>query len=876
MEVAWSAAGLAFILGRMNEHIAADSISRPELLAPAGDWDAARAAVENGADAIYFGLDCGFNARYRAKNFTLDELPELTSMLRVRGVRGYATMNTLAFPAELPRLAKIVAAIAEAGVDAILVQDFGVARLARAICPELELHASTQMSLTSGETIEVARELGIARGVVARELSVAEIEKVANVTPLPLEVFIHGALCVAYSGQCLTSESLGGRSANRGQCAQACRLPYELVCDGEDRDLGDVRYLLSPQDLAGYGVIPELMRIGVSSLKIEGRLKTAEYVANITAHYRRAIDRVAAGDSPGIGDDAVREMELSFSRGFSPGWLAGNDHKRLVPGISSAKRGIRLGDVVSIGRAEIEIELAAPLALGDGVAIVAGEGEPDQGGRVYSIRVPGGGAVKRAEAGERCRFGFGRGEIDWERVPETATLYKNDDPALNRRLRQTFAGQRPRRPRPLDLQVIARAGETLVLRGRDRSGTTDEVRGEVPLAVARQHPAREPMLREKLARLGGSPFTLGEFEAVIEGEPMVPVGMLNQLRRDLVAKIEARLHAPPRRSVDLVAGSEMLTPAASGSPVPPAGGEEVLAGECAANGKGREADRPRLVVLCRTAEQLHEALRGGVDEVVADFHDIREHRQAVTAARDAGVPIALASIRIHKPGENGLLRAVLKHEPDRVLARNLATIRAAVSAGIPAVADFSLNVANHLSAEWLTSLGVRYVTPSYDLNRDQLLAVVDSVTADRLEVVVHQRMPMFHMEHCVFCAVLSPGTDKTNCGRPCDRHRVQLRDRVGAEHVLEADIACRNTLFNATPQSGAEIVAPLIAKGVARFRVELLDEDASQSRRTIDLYRDLLAGTRSGTEVWQTLRADNRVGVTRGTLEPQRNPLAIL
>src|SRR6056297_2415104 len=321
---------------------------KPELLAPAGDWDCVHAAIENGADAIYFGLDCGFNARFRAKNFGLDDLPELTKTLRTRGVRGYVTMNTLTFPSEMPRLAEVIEQIARAGVDAVLVQDFGVARLTRAICPELEIHASTQMSLTSGETIEVARELGLARVVLARELSVGEIRKIRAATDVPLEAFIHGALCVAYSGQCLTSESLGGRSANRGQCAQACRLPYELVCDGEDRELGDVRYLLSPQDLAGYGVIPELMRIGVASLKIEGRLKTAEYVANITAHYRRAIDRVAAGDSPGIGDDDVREMELSFSRGFSPGWLAGNDHKRLVPGISSAKRGIRLGDVVSV------------------------------------------------------------------------------------------------------------------------------------------------------------------------------------------------------------------------------------------------------------------------------------------------------------------------------------------------------------------------------------------------------------------------------------------------------------------------------------------------------------------------------------------------
>ena len=218
-----------------------------ELLSPAGNWECARAAIENGADAIYFGLDCGFNARYRAQNFGISDLPDVMRLLRMRGVRGYVTMNTLAFPSELPQLIDVIQEVAAAGVDAVLIQDFGVARIVRSICPELEIHASTQMSLTSAETIEVAREIGLSRAVLARELSVDEIRKIADATDMPLEVFIHGALCVAYSGQCLTSESLGGRSANRGQCAQACRLPYELIVDGKDRDLDQVRYLLSPR-----------------------------------------------------------------------------------------------------------------------------------------------------------------------------------------------------------------------------------------------------------------------------------------------------------------------------------------------------------------------------------------------------------------------------------------------------------------------------------------------------------------------------------------------------------------------------------------------------------------------------------------------------
>ncbi|MDA1018067.1 MAG: U32 family peptidase, partial [Planctomycetota bacterium] len=284
------------------------TLSRPELLAPAGDWECVRAAVENGADAIYFGLDCGFNARARAANFQPEELPELMAFMHQRGVKGYVTLNTLVFPSELAIVEPLIRKLAEARVDAVLVQDLGLARLIRVTCPDLSMHASTQMTLTSAECIEVAAELGIERVVLARELSVAEIGAIHNQTDMPLEAFVHGALCVAYSGQCLTSESLGGRSANRGQCAQACRLPYDLICDGEDVELGDVKYLLSPQDLAAYALVPDLLEAGICSLKIEGRLKQPEYVANITRHYSHAIDSAVSGQPVSLSEQDVREM----------------------------------------------------------------------------------------------------------------------------------------------------------------------------------------------------------------------------------------------------------------------------------------------------------------------------------------------------------------------------------------------------------------------------------------------------------------------------------------------------------------------------------------------------------------------------------------
>ncbi|MBC7974926.1 MAG: U32 family peptidase, partial [Myxococcales bacterium] len=257
-----------------------------EILAPAGDRDTMSAALAAGADAVYFGLDDGFNARARATNFASDALPEIVAGIHRAGARAYVTLNTLVFEPELPIVEELIRRIAAAGTDAIIVQDPAVALLARAICPALDIHASTQMTASSPLAAELLRGLGIARVVVPRELSVDEIRMYAAGTTIPLEVFIHGALCVSWSGQCLSSEAWGGRSANRGQCAQACRLPYRLIVDGQERDLGEVAYLLSPKDLVGLDAVPALAGLGVASLKIEGRLKAPHYVATAVAQYR--------------------------------------------------------------------------------------------------------------------------------------------------------------------------------------------------------------------------------------------------------------------------------------------------------------------------------------------------------------------------------------------------------------------------------------------------------------------------------------------------------------------------------------------------------------------------------------------------------------
>jgi len=840
--------------------------SAPELLAPAGDLECIHAAIENGADAVYFGLADGFNARARAHNFSPSELGSVMATLHRRGVLGYLTLNTLVFADELPRLGETVVRIAEAGVDAVLVQDLGVARLIRELCPDLHVHASTQMTMTSAETIAVAEELGLRRVVLARELSLDEIRKIVAHTSMPLETFIHGALCVAYSGQCLTSESLGGRSANRGQCAQACRLPYDLIVDDQDRPHDDLRYLLSPQDLAGYDLVPALIDAGICSLKIEGRLKTPEYVANITSHYRQAID-AAIADRPLTMDAArQREMEMSFSRGFSPGWLAGNDHKQLVPGTESAKRGVNVGRVVSASGNWVTARLEVPIALGDGLAFDGDRAAGlQQGGRVYGLRVGSGHSpAERADSGE-VEIEFGRGKIHAAQILPGARIWKNDDPELNRRLRRTFTSNDPIYRRPIDFRYVARVGEPLRL-SAICGEIVVEASAESPLESARNRPATPESIATQLDRLGGSPFRLGACDGEMTGDPMVPASLLNELRRNLVEQLENRLSSPPVRSVDFTALPRLLENSARSASPAAAGLAEPASDE-----------RPVLLrVLCRTPEQVRQAIALGVQRVYVDFHDIRQYREAVSISHAASIEIYIASVRIQKPGERGLLKVLTRHGADGFLVRNLAALAYFRDAGYPVVGDFSLNVVNPLTADWLLQLGCDQVTASYDLNRDQLLELVRSMPAERLEVVLHQHMPMFHMEHCVFCSVMSPGTNKTNCGRPCDRHQVRLRDRVGMEHPLQADVACRNTLYNAVPQSGAEAFAELAKHGIGSIRIELLEEPEEELRKTVQAYQDLIAGNVTGSQVWRSLHAANRVGVTRGTLEAPRNPLTIL
>ncbi|MFA6289304.1 MAG: U32 family peptidase [Opitutaceae bacterium] len=850
-------------------------LTRPELLAPAGDWDCVRAAVENGADAVYFGLE-RFNARMRAKNFTLADLPALMEFLHRRGVRGYVTFNILVFTPELPDAEEFLRAIIAAGVDAAIVQDIGICRLIRRLSPDFPIHGSTQMSVTNSAGVEFARDLGAELVVLARENSIAEIEAMQAAqkdNPLPLEVFVHGALCVAYSGQCLTSESLGGRSANRGECAQACRLPYELVSDGEKVDLGDRKYLLSPQDLAGLDVLPELVRAGVASLKIEGRLKSPEYVASITRVYRQALDKIfaeAAGQSNPIGyfDPARARYELSmtFSRGLYTGWFRGIQNQELAHGRFGTKRGVLLGKVTRVGDDHVAIVLESALKPGDGVVFDAGNhAAGEEGGRVYQVE------PQRSRDGQPAEtvLRFGHGDLNFRRIKPGNLLWKNNDPALDRELRATYEGEKIRFTRPVTIEVHGRAGTPLTLILSDGEGHVVQMDSQVALAAAQNQPLTVERLGEQLGRLGGTPFKLQALTSHLEGAVMLPMSELNRLRRDAATELD-RLRAQPKRW-NLAEKSDV--------------GASLLAMDREIASK--LAPTPELILVVRSLEQLDAALStNAVRTVYCEFENPKRYRDAVQRFRawqsstpaDAQVcsdrntlvhrmpTIWVAPPRIFKPGEEWILKQVRSSEADGYIVRNhehLHFFKADRKRG-----DFSLNVANPLTAEYfINEYGLERVTASYDLNVGQVEALLRAAPGAWFDLTIHQHMPMFHMEHCVFCAFLSKGKDYHDCGRPCDKHTVSLRDRVGAELPLKADAGCRNTVYNNRAQTGAEYLERFLALGARNFRVEFVNESAADVVRTITSYQKLLRREISGADLWRELKLINQLGVTRGQME---------
>ncbi|MCB9529518.1 MAG: U32 family peptidase [Myxococcales bacterium] len=871
---------------------------RPEILAPAGDRTSLRAALAAGADAVYFGLADGFNARARAESIDRASLAEVVAECHRAGCRAYVTLNTLVFEPELPVVELLIRDVAAAGVDAIIVQDPAVALIARAVCPALEIHASTQMTVSSAEGARFAQGLGATRVVLPRELSVKEIGRFVAAAPdVETEVFVHGALCVSWSGQCLTSEAWGGRSANRGQCAQACRMPYELFVDGEARPLGEVRYLLSPMDLAGFRAGPALAGLGVATVKIEGRYKGPAYVVSAVEAWRRWLDAVARPGGATAEDEArlavdLRDLQAIYSRGLSDGFLGGADHQHLVEGRFPKHRGLLLGRVAAVAGSEVVVEphpagrprtggmgLAAPgEAVGSrdaGLTLIGGSAtdntgaafaapEPRAGmgvvfdaGNPADEREPGGPIFAVAAlGGGRWRLGFGRPGPDLRRVEPGQRVWLTGDPAIERRARRLVESAVEGRV-PLRLRVGGREGAPLWVEAR-AAGARVRVEGAV-LSAARGAGIDEALLAAKLGAVGGTAFRLIELDAAALAPGLhLPVSALKSLRRSMVEALEAAIERLQART--LAVGP--VLPGLRHAPRP---------------ARAALDDRPRLVALCRTDAHLDAVIAAGGEGIAAVELDWMERaglERAVARARAAGLPVHVATPRVQKPGEEGFDRRIARLGPDGVLVRHwgaLMHFKEHPEERRPELhGDFSLNVTNGITAAHLLDLGLDTVTAAHDLDAEQLFALVEAMPAERLAVTVHHHIPTFHTEHCVYAHLLSHGRDIKSCGQPCQRHEIGLRDAKGHTHPVVVDPACRNTVYNAQAQSAAGLVPRLIAAGVRRLRVEFVRESAEEALRVLWGYRALVGGEIGAAALIERLRVHEQFGVTRGTMQVAR------
>jgi putative protease len=542
--------------------------------------------------------------------------------------------------------------------------------------------------------------------------------------------------------------------------------------------------------------------------------------------------------------------------------MHGVNHQQLVHARYGKKRGAFIGAISSIGRGYIEVKPEVPLKPGDGIVIDrGGDTDREQGGRIYEVIPLRDGAV---------RLAFEYGKLDFEVIKLGHLLWKTDDPQLNRELRKSWSGELPKPKRALEMIVTGRVGEPLRIEGRCES-VTAIVKSQMPLEIAQKRPLTAEILRAQLGRLGETGLELGALENRLEGQVIVPVSELNRLRRELVEKVALSW----RDDLPVVRG-----PAGAGPSKASAVRHRLNALEVRRATESHVETKPLLTVLCRSLDQIAAALRMGVTEIYADFEDIRRYKDAVEVVRNRGyradaapAQILLATPRIQKAGEQGFFKLIENAQPDGVLIRNLGALdyfgsRRSPSDGPPfrRIGDFSLNVANPLTAELLMAEKLERLTISYDLNAGQVLDLLRAAPPGWFEITLHQHIPMFHMEHCVFAAFLSDGTDYTNCGRPCDTHRVELRDRVGLNHPLKADVGCRNTLFHAQAQSGAAFFDAFRKLNPAAFRIELLLEDAAETERILRGYQRLLAGTSTGPMIIRELNLRSQLGVTTGTL----------
>lgn len=794
-----------------------------ELLAPAGSREALVAAVENGANAIYLAGNA-FGARAYASNFDREALREAIHFAHLRKVAIHVTVNTIVADEEMGPLRDYLRFLYEAGADAVLVQDLGVARVAHETVPDLPLHASTQMSVSSLEGVKALAELGFTRVVLARELSLKEIRHICAHAPVEIETFMHGALCVCYSGQCLMSSMIGGRSGNRGRCAQPCRLPYTLVDEKGQDVLGDKAgsYLLSPRDLSTIDVIPDLIEAGVSSLKIEGRMKRPEYVATVVRTYREAIDTYYAGKGYAVTQEERDDLAQIFNRDFTTAYLEGRPGKAMMSDRRPNNRGLLIGRVTAYDwdARIVTVKLSGRLGLGDQVDFWV-----KVGGRVTAtisaLTDAKGRAVEEGQAGDTVSFAIPSAVRDHDRV------FKVYDARLMERAKETYAAGAPVRRIPVAIAVRAAIGEPLTVTLCDAEGHRGEGRTDFIGESARKRPLSEEIIRKQVSRLGTSVYEMKSLHCDIAGEVMVPMSEINEARRKAVEaldalrlkEIEAREHRPEPKFTDRIA-----------RPTP---------------------KKAHFLVAVDTLGKAEAALAAGADGILfgGESYEHRviapeEYERAWQMAREAGARIDFNTPRIVHDGQQKhverLLAAFAAFPPDAVHVHNiamLALVRRLTDFAIQA--DYSLISYNKQTLAFLKDYGASGATLSPELTAKEIRQLAKESPLP-LTCIVHGRLELMVSNYCVTGSFLG-GCGEGPCTQPCTRGHFALKDRKDALFPLAMDQFCHMHVLNSKVLSMMPHAMKFRAAGIETMQIEAKAMGEKEIAAIVKAYRKAMA-----------------------------------
>lgn len=749
-----------------------------ELLAPVGKFENALAAIENGANAIFVGGKV-FNARQFADNFEEDELEKIIDYCKLRGVKTHITVNTLIKDQEIDELMTYLKKLARLKVDAVIVQDLGVAYLVKTYFPDIELHASTQMSAHSIEDVQFLKNFGFKRVVLARELQLEEVKAIKEQVDIEIETFIHGALCYSYSGQCLFSSQIGGRSGNRGRCAQPCRMGYSLL-KGEEEVISST-YLLSPKDLCTLSFLPELIACGIDSFKIEGRMKSPEYVASVTQVYRKYID-LALKDPEHYKVEA-KDMEMLqsiFNRGgFSQGYYFKKAGADMLTEKTPKNIGLRIGYVVKYDKKTkmATIHTNKTLNPGDGLEIW------------NKKKHTGTGISKVYPAGEQFTIRID----DW--VDEKSPVYLSKNNTLLKVLRKTY--EKAQRKIAIQGEVIGKIGEPVQLT-LTYGAYTAKVLGEI-LEPAQNAPITKEVAFEKLSKMGSTSFELTILKGEWEEGAYLTISKLNQLRREAVEKLEALICAKEEN-----VGAKEYT--AINNPI---------------------WKQPRThSVQMHTLEQLETTLMySEVSQIYWEWaYNDELLQQAFEKCNQFGKAFYIVLPAITKDTTLDMIRTCIpvweKLAIKGYIIRTLGVFELLKESQKEKVMDYNLNTMNDVTIyQWLEA-GATRVTLSAELSKEEM----EQLTGP-LEMIIYGKLPVMTTEQCVL------GNHKM-CHKKKPSLEYKLSDRKGARWPILTDCnACKMQILMHEPLLIEEKY--LEHGSLAVYRIVLTDEKSDQVKEIL-------------------------------------------